>query len=139
MVIERRDLGTPEVPDIGNSVEIFQEPDRSEMIRNAAQILVTEQDILVDEEMNAMDEVIQTDFNANLVDFLDSSELSGLAGDVLSSIQADIESRSEWEKTYTDGLKYLGMKFDETRSGGSNSVSSAGIQGASPSEGASKD
>ena len=116
MAIERRDLGTPEIVNTGNSVEVFQEPDRSDLIKNAAQILVTEKDILVDDEINAVEDMIQTDFNANLVDFLDSSELMGLAGDVLSSIQADIESRSEWEKTYTDGLKYLGMKFDETRS-----------------------
>jgi hypothetical protein len=27
-----------------------------------------------------------------------------------------VQSRSEWEKTYTDGLKYLGMKFDDQRS-----------------------
>ena len=26
------------------------------------------------------------------------------------------QSRSEWEKTYKEGLEYLGMKFDEQRS-----------------------
>ena len=42
--------------------------------------------------------------------------LGSIANDLLSSIKGDKQSRSEWEKTYTDGLKYLGMKFDEGRS-----------------------
>ena len=58
----------------------------------------------------------QSAFDANLVDFIDESELQSLSSDILSSIRQDKDSRSEWEKTYVDGLKYLGMKFDESRS-----------------------
>ena len=47
---------------------------------------------------------------------LDAFELGKLSSSILSSIQADRESRSDWEKTYVDGLKYLGMRFEETRS-----------------------
>ena len=71
---------------------------------------------MVDDEIDAEEEQVATDFNANLVDFISDSDLSKLASDVINSIKADKESRSEWEKTYTDGLKYLGMKFDESRS-----------------------
>jgi hypothetical protein len=86
------------------------------MIRDAAQILVAEEDILIDDEIDAVPETIQIPFDSNLVDFLDKSDLGKLASDVLESIDSDKESRSEWEKTYVEGLKYLGMKFDETRS-----------------------
>jgi hypothetical protein len=55
-------------------------------------------------------------FDANLVDFINQNTLEKISNDLLDSIQSDKESRSEWEKTYTDGLKYLGMKFDDTRS-----------------------
>ena len=42
---------------------------------------------------------------------------SKLASDVIESVKIrQRKSRSDWEKTYTDGLKYLGMKFDEARS-----------------------
>ena len=119
MAIEKRTLGTEDDGDIitlGSGMEVMPEPSRGDMIRDAAQILVTEQDILVDDEIDAMEETLQVDFNVNLVEFLDESDLSSLAGDVLESIQADKESRSDWEKTYTDGLKYLGMKFDDARS-----------------------
>ena len=52
----------------------------------------------------------------NLADFIDERELTKLASNLIDSIHGDLESRSEWEKTYTDGLKYLGMKFDDSRS-----------------------
>ena len=51
---------------------------------------------------------IPEEFNANLVDFISKSDLSKLASDVISSVKADKESRSEWEKTYTDRFKIFG-------------------------------
>ena len=122
MAIERREqqAGTADDPDIipmGNEVEVIPDPSREDQIREAAQILVLEEQILVDDEIDAPTSVAPVgDFNENLVDRLDQGELSSLSSDVLASIKADIESRSEWEKTFTDGLKYLGMKFDESRS-----------------------
>ena len=119
MAIEKRGLGTEDNPDVmptGSAMEIEPEMTRNDEIRNAAEILVREEEILVDDEIDEEVEPVATDFNANLVDFIEDSDLSKLAGDVVSSIKADKESRSEWEKTYTDGLKYLGMKFDDSRS-----------------------
>ena len=119
MAIEKRGLGTEDNPDVmptGSAMEIEPEMTRNDEIRNAAEILVREEEILVDDEIDEEVEKIATDFNANLVDFIEDSDLSKLAGDVISSVKADKESRSEWEKTYTDGLKYLGMKFDDSRS-----------------------
>ena len=120
MAIEKRQLGTQDNPDInvgGNAIEVFPEPTRQDQIREAAEILVTEEEILVGDEIDAEEpQADPTAFDANLVEFIDDSELQSLSGDILSSIRHDKESRSEWEKTYVDGLKYLGMKFDEARS-----------------------
>ena len=120
MAIEKQQLGTQDNPDInvgGNAIEVFPEPTRQDQIREAAEILVTEEEILVGDEIDAEEpQAEQAAFDANLVDFVDESELKSLSGDILSSIRHDKESRSEWEKTYIEGLKYLGMKFDEARS-----------------------
>ena len=120
MAIEKQQLGTQDNPDInvgGNAIEVFPEPTRQDQIREAAEILVTEEEILVGDEIDAKDpQADPAAFDANLVDFVDESELKSLSGDILSSIRHDKESRSEWEKTYIEGLKYLGMKFDEARS-----------------------
>ena len=117
MAIERR-LGTEDNPDImdnSTAVEIMTEPSRTEEIENAAQILVNEEGVLLDDEI-MQDPMPPMDFDSNLVDFVDESILEQLASDLVSSVESDKQSRSEWEKTYTDGLKYLGMKFDESRS-----------------------
>ena len=120
MAIEKSGLGTEDNPDImptGSAMEVEPEMTRNDEIRNAAQILVTEEEILIDDEIDAPEpEESQIDFNANLVEFIDDSDLSKLASDVIESVKSDKESRADWEKTYTDGLKYLGMKFDEARS-----------------------
>ena len=117
MAIERR-LGTEDNPDImdnSTAVEIMTEPSRTEEIENAAQILVNEEGVLLDDEI-MQDPMPPMDFDSNLVDFVDESILEQLASDLVSSVESDKQSRNEWEKTYTDGLKYLGMKFDESRS-----------------------
>ena len=116
MAIDR--LGTNEDPDIkvqGSAVEITPDTTREEQIAAAAQILVDDEQILLDDEIQE-DVMPQMSFDANLVDFIDQITLEKISNDLLSSIEGDKQSRSEWEKTYTDGLKYLGMKFDETRS-----------------------
>ena len=108
MAIEKRQLGTQDNPDIqvgGNAIEVFPEPTRQDQIREAAEILVTEEGILVDDEIDAEEpQADRAAFDANLVEFVDDSELQSLSGDILSSIRHDKESRSEWEKTYVEGL-----------------------------------
>ena len=112
-------LGTENNPDVretGSAVEVMPEESRSDQIKNAAEILVSEQEILVDGEIGMEAEMPPMDFNSNLVDFINPIVLQKLASDLISSVESDKQSRSEWEKTYKDGLQYLGMKFDESRS-----------------------
>ena len=47
---------------------------------------------------------------------LDPSTLNSIANELRDGLEKDKSSREDWEKTYTDGLKYLGMRFDEERS-----------------------
>ena len=111
-------LGTNDNPDVkvqGSAVNIVPDTTRDEQIQAAAQILVNDEQVLLDEEIQTPAQP-QMSFDANLVDFIDENTLEKISNDLLDAIQTDKQSRSEWEKTYTDGLKYLGMKFDETRS-----------------------
>jgi len=111
-------LGTENDPDImeqGSAVTVEQEPTREELISDAAQILVNENEVLVGDEL-VEEPMPQMDFNSNLVEFISEDVVKKLASDLTSSIKGDKQSRSEWEKTYKEGLEYLGMKFDEQRS-----------------------
>ena len=111
MAIEKRELGTQDDPDIavtGNAIEVFPEPSREDQIREAAEILVNEEEILIpDEETEEESAGEPQAFDANLVDLIDDNELQSLSSDILSSIRSDKDSRGEWEKTYVDGLKYF--------------------------------
>jgi hypothetical protein len=53
------------------------------------------------------------DFDANLAEELSGSTLQSLAGDLEGDIDNDRNSRKDWEKTYTDGLKLLGLQYEE--------------------------
>ena len=111
-------LGTENDPDImeqGSAVTVEQEPTREELISDAAQILVNKNEVLVGDEL-VEEPMPQMDFNSNLVEFISEDVVKKLASDLTSSIKGDKQSRSEWEKTYKEGLEYLGMKFDEQRS-----------------------
>ena len=59
---------------------------------------------------------MDTGFDANIAESLDDSTLDNIAIELVAGIEKDKSSREDWEKTYTDGLKYLGMKFDQERS-----------------------
>ena len=80
-----------------------------------------EEDFVMQEDGSAilessMQEPIQTGFDENLAEMLDETELMRISNQLIDGIEKDKSSREDWEKTYTDGLKYLGMKFDDERS-----------------------
>jgi hypothetical protein len=59
---------------------------------------------------------IESGFAENLAELLDDAELMRISNQLVDGIEKDKSSREDWERTYTDGLKYLGMKFDDERS-----------------------
>jgi len=53
------------------------------------------------------------DFNANLADYLDDSTLASLGSDLVSDFDKDQRDRKEWVETYVEGLKLLGLRYEE--------------------------
>lgn len=53
------------------------------------------------------------DFDANLADFMDDNLLDSLGGELVEDFTKDINDRKDWIKTYVDGLKLLGLKYEE--------------------------
>jgi len=52
-------------------------------------------------------------FDANLADYMDDSALKLLGGDLIDDFTKDIGDRKDWISTYVDGLKLLGLKYEE--------------------------
>ena len=53
------------------------------------------------------------DFDANLAEYMDDGALSGLAEDLVGDFEKDMMDRRDWIKTYVDGLKLLGLNYEE--------------------------
>jgi len=52
-------------------------------------------------------------FNENLAEDMDQSAIESMAGDLCGDIENDKNSRKDWEKAYTEGLKLLGLQYEE--------------------------
>ena len=53
------------------------------------------------------------DFDANLADFMSDEDLESLGGDLVAEFEKDVNDRKEWMETYVEGLKLLGLKYED--------------------------
>ncbi len=53
------------------------------------------------------------EFNENLADTLDEDDIMAMASELAGDIEQDKNSRKDWEKAYTEGLKLLGLQYEE--------------------------
>jgi hypothetical protein len=58
-------------------------------------------------------ELTAEDFDANLADFMGESAMAEMASTLSADVKNDKDSRKDWEETYKDGLKLLGLKYEE--------------------------
>ena len=54
------------------------------------------------------------DFSKNLAEEMSDSELQTLGSELIALVDSDISARKDWTDTYVDGLKLLGLKYEET-------------------------
>jgi hypothetical protein len=52
-------------------------------------------------------------FDANLAEYMDANALDSLGADLVEEFDKDIGDRKDWMQTYVDGLKLLGLKYEE--------------------------
>jgi hypothetical protein len=52
-------------------------------------------------------------FDDNLAEFMSDSELATLGSELVADFDKDIGDRKDWIQTYVDGLKLLGLKYEE--------------------------
>jgi hypothetical protein len=67
-----------------------------------------------DMEINLEPEIeTADDFDANLAEYLDPSYLQSLGEELVEDFSKDINDRKDWMQTYVDGLKLLGLKYED--------------------------
>lgn len=65
------------------------------------------------EHLTAETEGTADDFDANLAEFMDDSVLSTLGMDLVEDFDKDVGDRRDWIQTYVDGIKLLGLKYED--------------------------
>ena len=55
----------------------------------------------------------EVDFDANLAEYMDDSQLATLASDLVEEVESDVNGRKDWADTYVKGLEVLGFKYEE--------------------------
>lgn len=93
-------VGEPAV----QAVEIDIVPDTQEM--EDGSVVIGEIEVTIPEST----------FDENLADVIPEEILGSLGNDLLHEYDNDINSRSDWEKTYSNGLKLLGLKIEDMTS-----------------------
>lgn len=75
--------------------------------------------------------VEDTGHDDNLADVIDDSELGLIADELMRGIAQDEQSRQEWLEDRSDGIKLLGLRLEQPRSGVDTGGSSAPLEGMS--------
>lgn len=65
--------------------------------------------------------------DANLAEYIDDSELSRIAEELLLGIQQDEQSRTDWLETRAQGIRLLGLKLESPKSSLDSSVALEGM------------
>ena len=86
------------------------EPDMEIEIENPDSVHIETDGVEIDFENR---EPTAEEFDANLAEFMDDSELASLSDDLLGDFTADQDSRKDWVEAYVKGLKLLGLKVEE--------------------------
>jgi hypothetical protein len=84
--------------------------------------LAEQPDIEIDIELEPIDgemedvaetEGTEDDFDANLAEFMDDKDLQSLGEELVADFDKDTGDRRDWIQTYVDGLKLLGLKYED--------------------------
>jgi len=97
-----------------NKMETDEEEMSIEIVNPDAVSVETEDGgMVIDFTGEQVEEIIGGDFDRNLAEEIDESDLQSMASELLGNFQTDQQSRSEWAKSYVKGLDLLGLKIEE--------------------------
>lgn len=100
-----------ETPEEGVDIEI--DDDEGELVDGALVVENEDGSVDIDFDPELADALAVEDHNANLAEYMSDMDLAGLSQQLMSGVEEDKESRSEWETTMTRGIELLGLKIED--------------------------
>jgi len=82
-------------------------------VLNPEAISIEDDDGSVVVDFNPNEQESDAEFDANLAEFMEESDLDELGAEITSLYEEDKNSRSDWETAYINGLDMLGVKIEE--------------------------
>ena len=95
------DVSVPQPEDFAGGAEVIPDGQGGAIVQALADMMA----------MEGEEETLP--HNANLAEYLDDGYLGELSTKLRGAYQEDVQSRSEWEETYTKGLDQLGVKYED--------------------------
>lgn len=105
-----------DLDDTAGLPELEMDVPSPEMFEGGAEVIDDGQGGAIVQAMGMAEEMDQADlipFDANLAEFLEDDTLGELSSELRSMYEEDLESRSEWETAYVNGLDLLGLKTED--------------------------
>jgi hypothetical protein len=90
--------------------DLAQQPDLEIEIEDPEALAIHAGDIEI--QLKPEKETAET-FDANLAEYMDDGDLSAVAEELVGDFDKDQMDRRDWIKTYVDGLKLLGLNYEE--------------------------
>jgi hypothetical protein len=98
-------IGIDDAADLEQPIEIeIEDPESVKIDMGGLEVILEPGDEEDDEDIA---------FSANLAEYIDDSELTLIASDLIGDFEDDVGSRKDWIQTYVDGLELLGLKIEE--------------------------
>lgn len=99
--LPQMEFSVPSAPDFSGGAVVTETPDGGALVQGVAEALAE------------MEREVEIPHDANLAEYLEDGYLGEIASKLLAAFEDDLQSRSDWEETYTNGLDLLGVKTVE--------------------------
>jgi hypothetical protein len=99
--LPQTEFSVPTAADFTGGAMVTQTPDGGAVVQAMSEALAQ------------MEAEVVIPHDANLAEYLDDAILGEMSSTLLSAYEDDLQSRSDWEETYTKGLDLLGVKVVE--------------------------
>jgi len=111
MAIEKQIYDLPEgIEDMGE-IEAITEIDL--MAEDGVEVVLEDGSVEITFGESLAEEEELAEFDANLAEYLEDSELVSIASELVGYVESDINSRKEWANTYVKGLESIGLKYEQ--------------------------
>ena len=99
--LPQAEFSVPTAPDFTGGAMVTETPDGGAIVQAMSEALAI------------MESEVNIPHDANLAEYLDDAQLAEISSELRAAYEDDLQSRSDWEETYTKGLDLLGVKVVE--------------------------